>query len=804
MTDERYARIKELFHSARQLKGSAREKLLAEACGDDAALLEEVTSLLEHDRADTLIADSTAATVAVDQSGADGIPEALARATQSGLSRTQRLVFVGRVMGAHRRRVVFGVALIVCLVSFGLWTFDQVEVSLDKLLTDQLQTVLNAEETALRQWLAAVETDAQLWAAHPDVRREVLALVELGDSSASPAKDLQDSPHLPRLIGILAGSLRRPEEVFARGEAGGREVQGVLLTHRRFDGFAVSSASGLILGGHAPGGMKPEGIGESMSDRSLAAMEEVIEGKTVVVPPADLEGNRFVPHIDEPLMLVLTPVYGESAQPRAMLAFFVEPSEEYAAVLAAGRIGETGQTYTFDERGLMLSESACLDQLVELGVLASESATAVLQIQLRDPGGDLTEGYVPALAMADRPRTRLAATAIDGRSSGINIEGYRDYRGVEVVGAWAWLDEYHFGIATEVNRAEGYQAMAALIRSFRILFWGAVLLSVGVLSVAMHNVSLKAAVDRARQYGDYRVVRVLGEGGLGTVFLAEHKLLVRPAAVKVLRKDRITPESEQRFQQEVQLTSQLTNPHTVELYDFGRTTSGEFYYAMEYLPGLTLHELIERYGAQRQERVVHILWQICESLAEAHDLDIIHRDIKPMNILICERGGRFDVVKVLDFGLVKDLEAPEELALTRAAEVSGSPLYMAPERFSAPLTVDARSDIWAVGCVAYTLLTGNEPFQGRSVREIFKKVTSSQPPSLDHGALAPVHPALKALVMSCLEKDRNDRPASVHEISAALETMDVGMWSWDDARQWWEEHVSELPHPPKIVRGAVT
>ena len=200
---------------------------------------------------------------------------------------------------------------------------------------------------------------------------------------------------------------------------------------------------------------------------------------------------------------------------------------------------------------------------------------------------------------------------------------------------------------------------------------------------------LHREVSQARRVGQYTLQKRIGGGGMGQVYLARHALLKRPTAIKLLRPDQTSPLTIARFEREVQLTSQLTHPNTIEIFDFGRTPEGLFYYAMEYLPGLTLAELVRQEGPLPAERVICILRQVCGSLKEAHAVGLIHRDIKPQNIMLCERGGQWDFVKVLDFGLVKQLPDGHAPQLTADQQVSGTPLYIAPEVWIQPQRADA-------------------------------------------------------------------------------------------------------------------
>ena len=271
----------------------------------------------------------------------------------------------------------------------------------------------------------------------------------------------------------------------------------------------------------------------------------------------------------------------------------------------------------------------------------------------------------------------MAALAIAGQD-GIDIDGYRDYRGVRVIGAWKWLPEYGFGVVTEVDSAEAYAPLRYPIIASWLPLCILLVAAVGLIYSAVRIVKLQRQIGVARQLGQYTLEEKIGEGGIGVVYRARHAMLRRPTAVKLLKPEHLTSISIARFEREVQLASQLTHPNTIEIYDFGRTPDGVFYYAMEYLPGVSLAELIQIEGAIPPGRAVYILKQICGSLAEAHAIGLVHRDIKPHNIMLCERGGLADFVKVLDFGLVKNVDGHETSDLTAPTSLTGTPLYMAP------------------------------------------------------------------------------------------------------------------------------
>jgi CHASE1-domain containing sensor protein len=307
------------------------------------------------------------------------------------------------------------------------------------------------------------------------------------------------------------------------------------------------------------------------------------------------------------------------------------------------------------------------------------------------------------------------------------------------------------------------------------------MLALGAIEVVNR---LRNDVRKARQLGQYRLVRKLGEGGMGVVYQAEHALLRRPTAVKAISPRAGGRQLVERFEREVLATSHLTHPNTVAVFDFGYTPEGVFYYAMEYLEGVTLDVLVRTVGPLPPARVVHLLQQVCASLAEAHAHGLVHRDIKPSNIMICERGGIADFVKVLDFGLVKDTTAE---AITRHShdELVGTPQYMAPEALRGVGNAGPAVDLYALGAVAYFALTGHEVFEGSSLSGLIACLLfeEPEPPSLRLGQ--PLPTTLEALVLRCLSKDPERRPASAEELIALLEGCQVPRWTQAEAKDFW-------------------
>ncbi len=320
------------------------------------------------------------------------------------------------------------------------------------------------------------------------------------------------------------------------------------------------------------------------------------------------------------------------------------------------------------------------------------------------------------------------------------------------------------------------------------MFWPMVVPLVGGALIAIFGSHRLNVLEReARELGQYRLTRHLGSGGMGEVYLAEHLLLRRPCAIKLIRPERAGDARElRRFEREVRATARLTHWNTVEIYDFGHAEDGTFYYAMEYLPGLSLQDLVDAHGPLPAGRAIHLLRQVCCALREAHAVGLIHRDIKPTNILACERGGVHDVAKLLDFGLVH-AQAPDlrDVALSQEGSLRGTPSYMSPEQAAGEAAIDPRTDIYSLGAVAYFLLTGRPPF----VRETAMRTLAAHlhlPPTPPTELRPDLPDDLAAVVLRCLAKDRADRPPSAEALEEALAgCRDAGRWTEQDALHWW-------------------
>jgi tRNA A-37 threonylcarbamoyl transferase component Bud32 len=661
------------------------------------------------------------------------------------------------------------------LIGLGVWSYTGVRSSLAEARGASLEALLAAVVKGLDVWVGEHRTEAARVARDPDVRARAARLVT---ERREPA----------------AGVGRCTEEA----EQLSASVQSSLVTNDVV-AFRIVDRSGLVLSSK-----DPLRCGQRLRAPPFRQrLDLALDGAPQFMRPYP-ETELSVRGPDgqaRPVAWFIVPIQTTNGPPVVALAMGVETDRELDTIFSTARPGRSSEVYAFGDDGLMLTSSRYPDELVAAGVLpANNSGGGAFKVQVRDPGGDIAAGYSPQREPAARPLTTTAALARAARDKttelerhGVVLEPYRDYRGIDVIGAWRWLAAYDLGVIAEISTDEAFAPMRYLTLSLSVIGGITALTLFAAFMSAFLLGRLNRQLGRAQRLGAYTLERKISEGGMATIHLARHALLKRPTAIKILKKQVATDEFIHRFEREVQLASQLLHPNTVEIYDFGRTADGEPYYVMEYLDGVTLAELVLDGGRVPPGRVIHILRQIAAALREAHLRGLVHRDVKPENVMLCRRGED-DVVKLLDFGLVKDIEGAETRDLTRQLSIVGTPMYMAPERLSRPSDVDARSDIYALGAVAYYLLIGRPLFEGDDTLAISNQVLHVPAPRVS--ASVPVPEALDALVAACLEKDRARRPQSAQAVVDALDRLASRQaWTQRDAAAWWNDYRQRAGRP---------
>jgi hypothetical protein len=610
------------------------------------------------------------------------------------------------------------------LFAIGYWTYNAVEGSLRELRAASLRNLLDSEANALQVWINEELSDAERVARDPGVRE---ALARLAHAAARP-ETARDA--------VCSGPARAAVE----------EVLRLVLRDAGDATFNVITPEGRLIATRFP-----EYCGLSVKrDVFLPRLAPVFAGEPRFLRPVH-DNDR----VESPSMLRDGPPFAWTAVPvrdgtgRVFAALNIaQPVDAiFESILNAARPGETGETFAFDEAGTILS-----------GADFGKHAT------LRDRIASLEGG-------------------------GVVLDPFESRTGGAVIGAWRWLAQYGMGVGLQIAAAEAYAPLRYLNLAFGVVFGALVIAVIAALASAFSVIRLRSQLGGKRRLGPYVLQRRIGEGGVATVYLARHDLLKRPTAVKLLKPSRATDEMIARFEREVQLASSFSHPNTVEIFDYGRTRDGLFYYAMEYLDGLTVSQVVQNSPSKYipVARAIHLLRQICAGLSEAHGKGLVHRDIKPENIMVCRYGGEYDFVKILDFGLVKHVSQQHSRDLTRSQRILGTPLYMAPERLRDPSDVDARADVYAVGAVAFLMLTGRRLFETTDDLALTSRILNEEAPRPSTLAPQPVPVELDLLVGACLEKKREDRPQGVAGMIEALDALALEhRWSQRDAQAWWE------------------
>jgi len=756
---DRHHLIMEVFQEALDQQQDDRSKYLDKRCSGDEELRAEVESLLAyHDpRTISVKPDITRIFQQVRPTPPTPKSPALSARIENRLRRadSSQLWFAAGALG---------LAVALGVLSWGM--YQGIRSRLRDNLAGQLQATLESNVAAVDNWLKLQISEMEAWAEHPHLQLHFVELVQPKDEITLKSSRSSPSSHHEQMAELLSKTSERPEVL---------AVSGV-------------DSIGKVLFSSA----RPQMLRETLSAEGRALLQPVWMGGSVLLPPTT-DGSFFdddlVSAAGVPLILVGSAVHDPNGSVIGGLFMSVRASDDFTSLLDLGRAGPRCDTYAFSRTGQLLSESRYDSQLRDCGLLDdSPTESSVLHVMLLDPGVDLTLDQKGAIPLEERQLTKMAASAAAG-IDGMDLDGYRDYRGVEVVGAWKWLDEYGFGVATEIERHQAYAALDFMERLAAGVVSMLALLGLVAFASAVSAARLRREISEVRQLGQYTLEELIGEGGMGRVYLARHAMLRRPTAVKTLDGQFADAEAVKRFEREVQLVSSLTHPNTIEIYDYGRTTGGVFYFAMEYVHGLTLEELVANDGPIPVSRTLWFLQQVLGSLAEAHERGLIHRDVKPTNIMLCRRGGIADWVKVVDFGLAKDLDDNLDGKISHTGMISGTPQFIAPECLEDASSLSPAADVYAVGATAFKLVTGRDMFVGHTVLDIFAQVMKDEPPRASESTDRDIPSEIDELIAHCVRRRPEDRPHDAGEALELLRPLATKFpWSREEAESWWQAY----------------
>lgn len=759
MTPDRYARVKELFARVVDLDESRRARVLDVECASDPEVREAVESLIQHDDPRTLIQSH-------DKTVRDFFPAELAVTKSRRFSlRWQKIIQYRRLFGPKGLLAIGGLLCCLLLTLLGLVAQRSIRNFQTELRRESLDEIVDGKVLSLRLWLDHEKDKAESWGRSEKLQELIIQLVDLSETN-------DDLP-----IGFGEHPIQRKIQSEVAALAGAAEHVTIWDRRHRLIADSISAS---------------DRIGKPATPWGSSLLASVFEGNSEVF---SFDKSRSISKFDPaanvtPHLAIVTPIRNELGHIIAALQVHDTNSNEIATqIMRPIRLGSSGETYVFNHEGRMVNSSRYIQQLEMAGLIEELSnPEAGREVYLRDPGGNLTEGFKTDVPYQSLPLTKMARFCISG-NDGSDLDGYRDFRGVAVVGAWRWLDDLHIGIATELDATEPEPSIKALqLLAVAVVLLFGFCLCVAIASFYSIN-RLRANLGENSRLGPYQLHKRIGEGGMGTVFRATHQLLKRNTAIKVLNPELLDPDSIARFNREAQLVSQLEHPNTIRVFDYGVSAQRLFYLVMEYIDGMTLSDLVQFEGPVSPGRAIHLMRQILYSLREAHQTGLVHRDLKPANVMISRRGGVADVIKVLDFGLVKPIDNRVSAQITATNMVAGTPQYLAPERLHAPETNDPRSDLFSFGAVAFYLLTGRSAIEGPSLPEILNQVVNQAPSPPSEHTDQPIPSKLDQLVLRCLAKDPDQRPQTAQEIIDDLDKIAEPLpWTQADAVKWWEQH----------------
>ncbi len=539
-------------------------------------------------------------------------------------------------------------------------------------------------------------------------------------------------------------------------------------------------------------------IGSTLGEYIYKDVLESQNGTTVFIPPTfdyDALHDSKVSFTPDVWCIFLTPIKDEAGEIKGILVSANLAKNEFSNMLLISSHGKTNETYAFDREARMISASRFTKELRKTALLNYDStAQTIYKIHIQDPGGNVMDGFVPLESKVKREYTeivQMAAEHIELQDSIINgaiVEPYKDYRGIDVIGAYHWFPKYEFGIITEEDASE---ALASL-KYFRITFVSFFVIIL-ILSFLLYNSNVRIArigkkVDDLNKLGQYHLKEKLGEGGFGQVYKAEHSFLKTPVAIKILKKEFVGTDMLTRFEKEVKVTASLSNPYTIRVFDYGTSNNGQFYYVMEYLKGVSLDVVVQNFKVFPLEWTIDILLKVCLSLREAHDMGVVHRDVKPMNVMVCNQGKIYDMIKLLDFGLVKNLDTSLSQH-TQINRIGGTPMFMAPERLRDPFNADQRVDIYAVGALGIYMLSGQMLLELLSQKMLSGAETVQGDFKNQLIERDDVPEQLKNLLQTCISFEPDKRPSEMSVLIDQLESLATEhSWTRKDAEIWWKQY----------------
>lgn len=769
---EQHARIKEVFLDVVEMTPEERESRLTSLSETEPSIAAEVRLLVAKHFSRTIMVSTQSASTTVIQ------PAALSNLTLQQVNSR----FVGGLLP-----ISFAVAATALLSFLGWWLQSEIVYRTKRMYGESLKQTATQKSEGLDLWVSSSKIRYSSWGRIKELQHCVKTLDGLVDPSAPLSNRfevLSQADEQKKLGAILQALTYGPPSMsdlpWERDSIGVR--------------FSIWGRSGVLVGEWSnTQGIRNVGV-IPPTDRTpyIQQVEKFKTGYAFIPEPVPESVVRQVSNMAasrNPQIVV--PIFDPDDSKKVIAAMVVNDNRflvEVEAILRSG--ANTGSNcYLLREKGTFATDALGLKDLKDMPEFESVRVDRDLKLfESKDPGGDLTKGYKPTAPISDWSVTK-PARYLAQLKEGIDVTGYRDYRGVEVVGAWRWNQSLNIGLVYEIPKTRAFETANFIQSAFRLM-WGI------PMAIALFLVGLSVRKFLAREsmtdkvIGAYTLKERIGEGGLGVVYRAEHRILGRVAAIKLLKPSNSHQGAVKRFQREVCMAARLQHPNAVNIYDFGVSNDGLFYCVMEMVDGVNLAQFIAYDPMVPLDRCIWIVRQLASVIHEAHQLGLVHRDIKPQNIMICHHGQFTDMVKVVDFGLAKQLieNVSREVTVTRV--VMGTPGFIAPERMETPWIADPRIDIFSFGVVAAYLLTNKVPILGANHQSLRNMLV--------HGRFAehldePLFDELLQLISDCIAPDPDERPSSMETVNQRMDQIAIAYpWNEEASENWWTVNDGEL------------
>ena len=789
MNPEQYARAKELFIALVNKSLRDRESRLAAMSSHDPEVAKEVRGLLAQHFSRTIMEPTGKISKTTVQSRS---------ISTIGLKR----ISYNLVGGVLPLASALGSAMFLIAVGWYLQS-ELIRRSKAEYAT-VLASMAEQKSTLVLQWARGHELRVQDWGRQKELQSLVKSLDERVQSptlsESSRAEMLRGAEEQAKVKYVFENLVALPIKL----ETDTKEESAAAYDRTKLK-YAIWNRSSVLLADWQYTNPNA-GLGGLTTSVGSTILKRVFDrGATSVElprPTAETISEKYPMESEEQYVMFIVPIFSPEDETVVIAAMMIRSPVflDELEILLSQTVLRESNSYLLDDRGAIATKAKDLQQILELPYFSDlKKVRGMAIVEARDPGGNVLANFIPTEDKTEWSWTKPGKT-ISQPKSGIDVNGYRDYRGRDVVGAWHWIEPLNRLLVLEIPKEQAFKNHVFIDRAFKLLYGIPILISLAIGALSLRR-AFRGIELTNRSLGSYILREKIGEGGLGIVYRAEHKLLGRTAAIKLIKEPLVNSTSLKRFEREVRMAAKLSHPNTVSIYDFGMSKDGLLFCAMELVDGVNLANFFSYDPTIALDRCLWIMRQICGAIEEAHEIGLIHRDIKPQNIMICRKGQMIDLIKVVDFGLAKTMADNVSRDVTATRVLIGTPGFIAPERLETPWIADPRIDIFAFGVLGVYLLTGKVPILGVTHDSLMQLLNMGR---FSEIANDPKFNELVRLLAQCIAPDSNDRPRSMSEIGAMLASIAAAFpWNETQAEKWWQENEQALIETSKLKESSV-